>query len=215
MEHFSEQEWADRARGFSTAPHAQKIDTHLAVGCLDCKAASDLWNRVRTIAITESNYAPPENLVRLAKLEFVAKQEAKPEESSLLGLIFDSISQPLPAGVRSSGATARQVVYEGEGFTVDLRFDRVAPSRTVALVGQILDKTLSRGPLNGALIVIWAENGQPVATTVANEFGEFQLDFEPQDGLWLTARVGPRRIRIPLESVQENTVNPPYERNLD
>ena len=124
MEHFSEQAWADFGRGFSASEKAQGIKAHLAAGCLNCKASSRFWGRLHTMALAESGYSPPENLVRLAKLEFAAKHEFQAEKWSLAGVLFDSFSQPLLAGVRSSAAVARQVVYEAEGLTVDLRFDR-------------------------------------------------------------------------------------------
>jgi len=200
MEHFSEQAWADFARGFGASGKAQGIHAHLAAGCLNCKASRGFWGRIQTIALAESAYTPPENLVRLAKLEFAAKQDAQPEKWSLATLLFDSFSQPLPAGVRSNAATARQVVYEAEGLTVDLRFDRVVPSGMVSAVGQMLDNRVPREPLAGAPIVVWTEDGQLVATTAANAFGEFQFEFEPQDYLRLTARVGRRRVQIPLAS---------------
>ena len=103
--------------------------------------------------------------MRLAKLEFTAKQANQAEKWSLASLLFDSFSQPLLAGVRSSAAIARQVVYEAEGLTVDLRFDRLVPSGKVSAVGQILDSRVPRERLTGAAVVVWTEDGQLVATT--------------------------------------------------
>lgn len=202
MEHFSEQAWADFARGFSASEKAHGIKAHMAAGCLNCKTAGRFWDRLHTMAIAERGYVPPENLVRLAKLEFSATQELQAEKWTLAGVLFDSLSQPLLAGVRSSAATARQVVYEAEGLTVDLRFDRVVPSGKVSAVGQILDSRIPRERVSGAPVVVWTENGQLVATTTANSYGEFQLEFEAQDDLRLTARVGGRRVRMPLVNLK-------------
>ena len=207
MEHFSEQAWADFARGFDVPGKAQGINAHLTAGCLDCKAVYDFWEHLQAVALAESAYAPPENLVRMAKFEFTARQSAaKPkfesENWSLASLLFDSFSQPLTAGVRSSAATTRQVVYEAEGLTVDLRFDPIVPSRRVSAVGQILDKRVPRESVTGATIVVWVEDGQLVATAAANGFGEFQLEFEPHEHLRLTARVGRRRVQIPLTNLK-------------
>jgi hypothetical protein len=207
MEHFSEQAWVDFARGFDALGKAQDINAHLAAGCLDCKCTCGFWEHLQAMAQAEGAYAPPENLVRLAKFEFTARQSAakkefRSENWALAGLLFDSFSQPLTAGVRSSAATARQVVYEAEGLTVDLRFDRIVPSRRVSAVGQILDKRVPRESLTGATIVVWVEDGQLVATAATNGFGEFQLEFEPQEHLRLTARVGGRRVQIPLTNLK-------------
>ncbi len=117
-------------------------------------------------------------------------------------MLFDSFSRPLLAGVRSSAAIARQVVYEAEGLTVDLRFDRLVPSGKVSAVGQILDSRVPRERMTGAAVVVWTEDGQLVATATANSYGEFQLEFEARDDLRLTARVGGRRVRMPLVNLK-------------
>lgn len=202
MEHFPERVWADFGRGLGASENARGISAHLAANCLNCKASSRFWNRVQTMAAAEGAYMAPENLVRLAKLEFTAKKDFQAEKWSLANMRFDSFSQPLLAGVRSSAATARQVVYEAEGLTVDLRFDLVVPSGKISAVGQILDSHIAREPLTGAPVVVWTQNGQLVATATANAYGEFQLEFEAQDDLRLTARVGDRRVRMPLVNLK-------------
>ncbi len=201
MAHFSEQAWADFTRGFGAPEKAQGIQAHIAAGCMNCETARRFWDRVQSLALAESAYAPPENLVRMAKLEFTFRQE-RAEEWTLADVLFDSFSQPLVAGVRSSAAIARQVVYEAEGLTVDLRFERMVPSGKVSAVGQILDSRSPRERVTGAPVVVWTENGQLVATTTANSYGEFQLEFEARDDLRLTARVGGRRVRMPLVNLK-------------
>ncbi len=87
MEHFSEQAWADFARGFGASQKAQGIEAHIAAGCTNCKTAHHVWDRVQSMALAERAYAVPENLVRLAKLEFSAKQE-QAEKWSLASCAF-------------------------------------------------------------------------------------------------------------------------------
>jgi hypothetical protein len=202
MDHFSENAWVDLARGFGASTESQGMKAHLASGCLKCKTAYGFWGRLQTMALAEDSYTPTANLVRLAKLEFAANQQIEPEKSTLASLLFDSFSQPLLAGVRSSAATARQLVYEAEGLVVDLRFDRLVPSGMVSAVGQILDKRVPRELLGGSPVVVWTDDGQLVATTDANGFGEFQLEFVPQERLRLTARVGRRKVHIPLTNLK-------------
>ena len=91
---------------------------------------------------------------------------------------------------------------EADGLTVDLRFDLLVPSGKISAVGQILDSHITREPLTGAPVVVWTQNGQLVATATANAYGEFQLEFEAQDDLRLTARVGDRRVRMPLVNLK-------------
>jgi hypothetical protein len=197
MDHFSEQLWVDQVRGIGSEPG---IVAHLSAGCQECDSTDDFWQRVQVMTNADSSYAPSEDLVRLAKLRF--SFNVKTEKWTLANLLFDNVSRPLVAGMRSGAAAARQMIYEAEGLTVDLRLDRIVPSRKVSIVGQVLDNRVPREPLVGAPVVLWTEEGLLVATTEANSFGEFQLEFEPQDGLRLTARVGRRRVQIPLMNLK-------------
>ena len=202
MEHFAEQAWADFARGLTVPEKTQSIRAHLAAECLRCKSDAKFWNRVQVWAKEELDYSAPEDLVRLAKLEFEARHGIQAEKWTLASLFFDSAMQPQMAGVRSGVSLARQVVFEAEGLTVDLRFDVMVPTGKICAVGQILDR---QGPLYqmaGAPIVLWTEKGQLIATTTANTYGEFQLEFEVRDDLRLTARVGGRRVKMPLTNLK-------------
>jgi hypothetical protein len=195
MEHFSGQAWADFSRGFEAS---DGIKSHLSAGCLACKTAQGFWARLQSMALAEIAFSAPEDLVRLAKLEFSARRELD-HSWTVAGKVFDTFSLPLLSGTRSGSLWPRQVVYEAEGLTVDLHFERVTSSGKISATGQILDsRAFGRNPLNTASIVLWSGDGQLVATTVPNPHGEFQLEFVAQDDLRLTARVGSRRVRMSL-----------------
>jgi hypothetical protein len=209
MEHFSEQAWADFARGFRASANVQGIQAHLAAGCLNCQSHQAFWSRLQTMAQAESSFAPPENLVRLVKMQMAAeaavkagKEEASANKWTAACLLFNTYSQPLAAGMRGSGVASWHVVYEGEGLTIDLRFDSKPKSSMILVVGQILDRRVPRESMNGAAIVFFSERGLPVAATAANEFGEFHLECEPQDRLQLTAVIGTRKLQIPIANLK-------------
>jgi len=134
----------------------------------------------------------------MVKHEFVAT--AKQEQTSVLAsLLFDTFAQPLPAGIRSGAAVARQLVYEAEGLTVDLRLDSQPHSGKVLVVGQVLDKRHPQVSPRGVSIALWTQNGQPFLEVGPNESGEFHLEFDAQDDLRLLIDVAGRKtIRIPL-----------------
>jgi hypothetical protein len=200
MEHFSEQPWADFVRGVSGPEISRDIKAHLVEGCSKCNAAHDAWSRVRRLATEESAYAPPENLVRMMKLGFNGKPAHQPAKWTLANLVFDSFAQPLLAGVRSSGAlNVWQVIYEAEGLTVDLRFGRRSQSKEVHVVGQVLDRQEVRALQNHASIELSTEQNEMVATTAVSALGEFHLEFEAKDHLWLSVKAeGRNPVRIPL-----------------
>ncbi len=201
MRHFSEQPWADFVRGVSTPQISRGIKAHLAEGCSKCHAAHDAWSRVRRLATEESIYAPPENLARLVKLGFASTHAQQPRAWTLASLVFDSFAQPLPAGVRSGALNVWQVIYEAEGLTVDLRFGRRAQSKEVHVVGQVFDKQAVRALRDNASVELSTEKDDLVATAAVSVLGEFHLEFEQKDAMWLSVKAAGRNIvRIPLTS---------------
>jgi hypothetical protein len=203
MEHFSEQVWADFVRQPRSSKSGEKVESHLASGCKNCATALELWKRVHTLASHEGAYLPPADAVRMVKLEFAARRmQERAEEPTTASLIFDSFSQPALAGVRSVAAAARQMVYEADGLTVDLRFDGPPQSNKVLLTGQVLDRRTPRLSTRDASVMLWTERGLSIVETRANEFGEFNLEFEAQDQLRLSVEIGSTLIRIPLASLK-------------
>jgi hypothetical protein len=197
MQHFTEQAWADFVRGISEPQTKANVESHLARGCSDCTAASDVWNRVQTAVANEKTYTPPESAGRMVKLEFAANL---PELTSVLAtVLFDTLAQPLPAGIRSGAAVTRQLVYGAEGLTVDLRLDPQTRSGKIGVVGQVLDQRHPRVSLSGVSIALWTQKGQPFMQLSPNEAGEFQLEVDARDDLRLLIDVAGRKtIRIPL-----------------
>jgi hypothetical protein len=202
MEHFPDHTWADYVRGVGSTA-APEIEEHLANGCPECKAAVDLWRGLGSFAAQEGDYAPPENLVQLVKLGLAGQHTVMPDPWIIAGIVFDSKMRTLPAGIRSAAVTTRQVVYEGEGLTVDVRFERKPNSKTISAAGQVLDKQVPLRWLGNAAIVLWTDGGQMLATTEANDYGEFQFEFESQDQLRISiATAGRRTLRIPLGNLR-------------
>lgn len=199
MEHFSDHTWSDFVRGSSKSDARANVELHLARGCSDCRVAFETWNRVQVTIAKERTYMPPNSAVRIVKQEFTASYALEQRPSVLANLLFDTFAQPLPAGIRSTVAVARQLVYEAEGLTVDLRLDPQPESNKICVVGQVLDKGALQVSPSGASIMIWTEKGLPIVQVSANESGEFRLEFEARHDLRLSINVAGRRtIRIPL-----------------
>jgi hypothetical protein len=198
MGHFSEQAWADFTRGLDPSSNARGIGAHIAAGCLECKVNRGFWGRLQSMGIAEGAYAPPENLVRLAKLGFAPKQKIQYHGWTTARLLFSSLSGLQPAGIRGNRTPPCQLVYDAEGLTVDLRLDRQARPGEFSITGQILDRKVPLEPASGAVVVLWTEEGYLVATATPNEFGEFHFESALLDRVQLTARVGRRKVHIPL-----------------
>ena len=207
MEHFSEQVWADYVRGIGQTSTSQEIEAHLANACPDCTPVWGMWRKVYAIAANEASLAPPEGVVRVVKLEMAARQ-GQPGPWTLARLVFDSLNQPLPAGVRSGASDTRQLMFDAEGTVVDLVLDTRPQSQTVSLVGQVVDKQGAKVAPRQVRVVLWTETSQPLAQASANEFGEFQLEFAAQDRLRLSVEiVGYKYIRIPPLNLTSNVTH--------
>jgi len=210
MTHFPEQAWIDFVRGvpLPTAKtdrptrdnSCKDIESHLANGCPECTSTLGLWKGVRSFAAAEPNYCPPENMVRMMKMEFTARQPRNEAvETTDAKAVFDSFSRPLAFGIRSAAAAPRQMVYETEGHTVDLRFDRQPFSNRVSLIGQVLGSEQLGTALGKFPVMVCTHRGILLAESTTNSLGEFQLQFEAQDELklsiWVTSK---KLIRIAL-----------------
>ena len=202
MAHFSEQAWADFVRGIPDSQATDDLRAHLADGCSECNAVFKTWKRVHSIAARENSYSAPEDVVRMVKQEFRLQQAPETSVWSPARLVFDSFTQPLPAGTRASAVPARQLVYETEGLTIDLRVDNNPRANRVSIVGQVLDRRIPHA-LGSASVLLWTAKGHPIVETKANEQGEFQLEFEAQHDLRISIElVGRIPIRIPLANFE-------------
>ncbi len=200
MQHFSEQSWVDFVRGVMAPKVGDGINAHLVADCLQCKTAYDAWGRVGRMAVQEMGYAPPENLVRLVKLAFENTRTDQPQRDwTVANLVFDSLAQPLPAGVRSGALNTWQMVYEAEGLTVDLRLGRGAQSNALHIIGQVFDKKAVRALQDKASVELSTIQHRLVATAPVSVSGEFQLEYQTKDDLWLSVKAEDRNaVRIPL-----------------
>jgi hypothetical protein len=198
MQHFSEEAWADFVRGTGAVGVNGEIEVHLARGCDDCMAADGMWDRLRLAAVQENIYAPPDDLVRRVKLELSTR--AAGNVARAIAPVFDSFCHPLVAGVRSGSVIARQLLYEADGLTVDLRLEEEARSGKISAVGQVLDKGTPRSLLSKGTITLWTARGLPIVEANPNDHGEFQLEFEAQENLHLSIAISgryPVRMVIP------------------
>ena len=200
MKHFPDEDWVDWARGTAPEEKRRSMQTHLDSGCSECQAAQMLWSRLAEVGAREKSYEPPASVVRAAKAAFgVAGPAPKPGLIEAIKLVFDSFAQPVPQGIRG-GSGARQLVYRGQGYCVDLQLD--AQANTVSVVGQIVEDIEPARPL--ANIAVSLNTGAaPQKQTKTNEFGEFHMDCTAAGPLRIQFAVGSGpALEIPLPAVR-------------
>jgi len=201
VEHIAETAWADFVRGHSTPEAKSAIESHLAKGCAACSSAAALWKSFLEVAAKEQEYTPALQAIRLVESQFAAAKIAAPSTPCLASLVFDSFARPLPAGIRSGAPVARQMVYEAEGLTIDLRIDKHANSKALSIVGQVLDARTLRLASEAVAVALLNRHGEPLQRTSTSNFGEFHLEVAAEAEMQLAIEVEEgRSVRIPLPS---------------
>jgi anti-sigma factor RsiW len=200
MKHYDNWHWADFVRDLVEPTVRRAMEAHLSTGCARCAKVADTMRAVATTAREDARFAPPEYALRLAHALFAA---AKPEKITLrrlvARLVFDSALEPLPAGLRAHDRVSRRALYEAGGYHVDLQLERQPASDVVTLVGQLADHI--QPATSTADVPIWLmERESLVESTVCNQFGEFQLEYEPRRNLRLYVPLpeAGKRLEIPL-----------------
>ena len=108
-------------------------------------------------------------------------------------LIYDSLLEPLPGGVRARRPKWRQLLYEAGDYYIDLVFYQVPNTRLVRLLGQVTNR---RDPtwFPGTRPILLKSGKTTVRRAASSEFQEFQMEYEPQPGL---------RLEVPIVGVRE------------
>jgi hypothetical protein len=207
VKHFSEAQWVDFVRNLTLPKARMAMQQHIDNGCDRCSDTLRTWQDVFSIAGGESVFVPPADVVRIVRSQFAA---SVPTASTGIRLVFDSMLQPLTAGTRGSIA-ARQFLYETDEYYIDLRLEPRADDRA-CLVGQVLNRFGAHGAVQEVPIRLH-EGKQPVAHTLTNQFGEFQLEFEPGESLSISISCDQAdEIILPLYGVH---ARPPHGKDVD
>ena len=203
MEHFSMERWVDFARDVVAPQERAAMQSHLDGGCKPCAKALNLWKHVHQAARQENAQEPPDSAVRAMKGAFAIHGPRKQKRGLLAPakLLFDSgLSAAAQTGFRSSGSTARQLLFGVGTYRIDLRMEPQLDSDKVAVIGQVLHSADPREGL-GALPVALVKGRKVVAETVTSQFGEFNLECDLEGRFHL-------RVKLPAEELQLALVEP-------
>ncbi len=200
MDHFPPSNWIDLARGVLPASQTAAIQNHLGESCAECLQSAETWHHVFQVTAREPAYQPPVDTVRIVKAAY-AGERPKHWFGGIVNfarLVFDNVTQPIPALVRAASHSSRQVVHEAEPFVIDLRLQSDPARKRITLVGQVLNSKNPQQAVSGVDIVLLSDH-QLVKQTLANSLGEFDLDFGPEPNLQLLINIrGQRAIGLML-----------------
>ena len=114
-------------------------------------------------------------------------------------LVFDSLRDPAPAGVRSSANGVRYLLFRAGPVVIDLRFEFTQDSERYSLSGQAQSTEENAPQLTGIPVLLRSERNE-LFRTRTNQFGEFVLQEE----------IG-RSVEIHLEVPERNEIFIPLD----
>jgi hypothetical protein len=213
--HFDISYWTDFARGVTPEPARVAMEAHLA-SCPSCRATLDVVSGVIAAARAEARYEPPDHAVRAAKALGSLLSRAPSRASSLIPrLVYDSVADLAPAGVRGGEPLSRHTVHEAGDFSLDLRIEQEKGTPTVTIVGQLTNRKDPEAPVAGAPVLLFAEEAV-VAHAVYNRFGEFFMQGPSTRELRLSVALDPpsSRLDLPLDPLIGTARTPKIRRSF-
>ncbi len=192
MRHFDNTEWADYVRNVVPAEQREQMLAHLQSGCSRCEKVQAMFSRFAGICMREAAYEVPRFAEQQVKaLIGLVRGPRRTALAKLLGsMVYDSLNDPQPVGVRGTHQINRQVLFHAGDYSVDLRFEHEKGSASMVLVGQIANQKAPEESLANVPVILVAGNRE-LTRSISNTFGEFQLEYVPESDL---------RLVVPLES---------------
>lgn len=192
VRHFDITEWADYVRNTVSGNQQTLMQAHLQGGCSKCERIKILLSKFAAVCSREASYQIPRAAEQQVKAMIgLAKAPRRSALQRLWAtLVYDSVNDPQPVGVRGTHQINRQVLFHAGDYSVDLRFEHEKGSASMVLVGQIANQKTPDELLANLPVILVAGNRE-VTRSISNTFGEFQLEYVPESDL---------RLLVPLES---------------
>src|SRR5215472_1236896 len=202
MNHFTLVDWVDFVRRLKDRSTTAQMQRHLDEGCKQCSIVARMWRDLSDFGSKERLYRPPDQALRSVRgyYSLLKPGRGRPRAATMASLIFDSFLEAIPAGIRSSQPSPRQVMYSAGNFLIYMRLDR--GTRRVYLVGQAQRRVGPRRNLAGVNVSV-LRGDETVARMRSNQFGEFQFELDPVEEKEEITIVleGPTPVVIPLRNI--------------
>jgi hypothetical protein len=179
--HFMEEVFAQFVAGCLSGKEREAFKAHLEGGCESCEEAIRWYRGLSSMLQKDHRFEPPESSVRGVVDAFrLQKSKAIHLVCRVAEKLFDSLTDPLPEGVRQLAATERQVLYQADEMQLDLKIDKTNDERERMIIGQLLPRPLAPAGNLSLSKVMLREGERIVQSTYTNELGEFILCVVPR-----------------------------------
>jgi hypothetical protein len=185
---------------------ARRVAAHLASDCKACSETRAWYESVRRIAASDETMAPPAWVFKQAVRIFdTARRPRRGERigEAIARLVFDSLTRPQLAGIRSTETASRQLLYRAGDYSIDVQIAPAAGERG-ELVGQVLREGEATFESVANLRLEVASGDQPLYSTVTDARGEFKISNIDYGSYDLRIELADGRITIPELPVTRN-----------
>jgi hypothetical protein len=191
VRHYEVAEWADYVRSQVSTEQSGEMLGHLRSGCTRCKGVEEQLSRLAAVCARERAFEVPLHAERSVKAMFALNRQPRVSALSriLATLVYDSLNDPQPAGVRMGHQINRHVLFDAGDYSVDLRFEHEKGSASMVLVGQIANRKTPEDMMSHFPVILVSGN-QELSRSLSNSFGEFQLEYTPREELHLLVPLG-------------------------
>ena len=180
MRHVTVEDLINYLDGRPTDVEKLTLETHLTT-CADCKELKQEFQALTQRLREDSSFEPPADLVQwgVSLFQPVMQPESKGSVRKIIAaLVFDTLDQPMLAGVRRMGAPPRQLLFRAGDVDVDVKIESMEANDRITLVGQVLSgasKFFDNTPVK------LESHGIVRYRTTTNVVGEFSFDEVPKD----------------------------------
>ena len=205
MKQYQFQDWADYVRGVAGPERELEMGEALQRGDAESIRLCELAQKVRGSAEFLAGPEVPETVLNRAKTIFKRGERESMLRLPLapMRLLFDSLLEAQPAGLRSGGALHRETAHQAEEYHLSLRVEQEAGTELFAVVGQLAMEGDKGGTVGKRPVFVY-QREKLVARTLSADSGEFQMEFLGREPLKLVVLVDSPERRIELDLVPEN-----------
>jgi len=179
LKHLSDEDWINYLREVMPPASRSAAEQHLQTGCPQCERSSAFWQAVNEIAKRERENEVPGKVNEAAEALFIdwRRKFVLPNQARRARPIFDSLLEPIPAGVRAASPPPRRVVQRSNRWTIDLRIES-EPGDRVWVAGQVIEADRRDHEDEFKADVLLMSRDVLLNETAVNSFGEFQFTFQ-------------------------------------
>jgi hypothetical protein len=174
MMQFEAEEWSVFAGQVASDGWQQAMPSHLGTRCKSSMERVALSQKGVCTSVVETGFQPVMERTCTVKptIAAVSLAGSRNETGGSVQLLFDSFSQPRPAGTRSAAMRIRQMLYRVEPYQIDLHIELKPEQNRLVVTGQLVD--LTNPELVGRDVQVMLSDGREyIVNTVTNQFGEF------------------------------------------